>query len=190
MDCKCNTTEMSIQCLARKNPLLFYGFCLLLICSLLQNLFFCLVKFCTVITRKRRIQLKKNQRQSSRQMEENPIYGNLSYTETNVALYTEAADLYPPVCSSSLRNPQDSQSTRQDCYANLTLKVPRPVSSHSVPHVHSEEAPSEEPAEAESEDGGNRDAVTTMTDVYASVQTQKSKTIDTVDGAKEYANHL
>ncbi|MEQ2182783.1 hypothetical protein GOODEAATRI_025822, partial [Goodea atripinnis] len=147
---------------------------------------------------KGRYQCRKKQSRSSRQMEDNPIYGNLSYMDASVGVYTDAATLHPSLSSSSLRNPQrvnpDSQSKNQECYANLTLKAPRPQSGRISPKIqfavmgHSEEP--EEPEEAETEDPINTDdAVSTMSDLYASVQTQRAKLVDAVDG-EDYANHL
>ncbi|KAI3370243.1 hypothetical protein L3Q82_025018, partial [Scortum barcoo] len=159
--------------------------------------------------------------QSPRQMEENPIYGNISYMQTSecfvhvcvsfslllfvsvyskmlfsagMTLFTEGDPPQSSLSSSSLRinqqrvNP-DSQSKTQDCYANLTLKAPRLQSGHSLSQVqYSDVVQLEElPLESEKEDEGNTDTLSTMSDLYASVQTQRLKTVDTSEG---YANHL
>lgn len=132
-------------------------------------------------------------------MEENPIYGNLNYMDASVGVYTDAAPLHPALSSSSLRIAQrvnpDSQSKTQECYANLTLKAPRPQSGRVSPQiqvadiVHLEER--EEPEEAETEEAANiDDAVSTVSDLYASVQTQRAKMVDSTDGEEGYANHL
>ncbi|MED6234795.1 hypothetical protein ATANTOWER_002291, partial [Ataeniobius toweri] len=177
--------------------LIVYVLSTVLVLSLLLNLFWCLSKVCSG---KGRYQCRKKQSssRSSRQMEDNPIYGNLSYMDASVGVYTDAATLHLSMSSPSLRNPQrvnpDSQSKNQECYANLTLKAPRPQSGRISPKIqlavmgHSEEP--EEPEEAETEDPVNtEDAVSTMSDLYASVQTQRAKLVDAVDG-EDYANHL
>lgn len=84
-----------------------------------------------------------------------------------------------------------SHSKTQDCYANLTVKAPRSQSGQvsSLTHysdvVHLVELP-----ESENEDEGNTDTVTTISDLYASVQSQRTKTVDTANSAEAYANHL
>lgn len=128
-------------------------------------------------------------------MEENPIYGNISYTQADVGVYTEAELPRLSLSSSSLRNPQrlvtDSQYNKQDCYANLTLKAPRVQSGASSPHInYSDTVILEEPTESEREDEGNTDAVSTVSDLYASVQTQRSKTVVPAKEGEDYANHL
>lgn len=87
------------------------------------------------------------------------------------------------------------QTKNQECYANLTLKAPRPQSGRISPQIQiieetlSEKA--EEPEEAETEDPVSiDDAVSTVSDLYASVQTQRPKLVDTADGDEGYANHL
>ncbi|XP_008408166.1 signaling threshold-regulating transmembrane adapter 1 isoform X2 [Poecilia reticulata] len=164
--------------------------------SLLFNMACCLSKICSG---KGRCQCRKRRSRSSRQMEDNPIYGNLSYMDSSVAVYTDPAPLHSSLSSSSLRIAHrihpDSQSKSQECYANLTLKAPRPQSGRISPQilvsdiVHLEEA--EETGEAETEEPVTiDDAVSTMSDLYASVQTQRAKMVDTADGEEGYANHL
>lgn len=124
-------------------------------------------------------------------MEDNPIYGNINFMQTSVALFAEVE----PAQSSSLRAQQrvssESQSRNQDCYANLTLKAPRVQSGRSSPQIqYSDVVHLEGPTvESDKEDDGNIDAVSTLSDLYASVQTQRTKTID-ADSEEGYANHL
>lgn len=55
--------------------------------------------------------------------------------------------------------------------------------------MHLEEP--EEPGEEETEEPVTiDDAVSTMSDLYASVQTQRAKIVDSADGEEGYANHL
>lgn len=83
------------------------------------------------------------------------------------------------------------QSKTQECYANLSLKAPRLQSGRSSPQIqYSDVVHLEEPTESEKDDEGNMDALSTMSDLYASVQTQRAKTVDTADGGEGYANHL
>ena len=44
--------------------------------------------------------------------------------------------------------------------------------------------------EPEKEDEGNTDVVSTMSDLYASVQTQRTKMFVSADTGEDYANHL
>ena len=84
-----------------------------------------------------------------------------------------------------------AQSKTQECYANLSLKAPRLQSGRSSPQIqYSDVVHLEEPTESEKDDEGNTDALSTMSDLYASVQTQRAKTVDTADGGEGYANHL
>nr|XP_019942662.1 PREDICTED: signaling threshold-regulating transmembrane adapter 1-like [Paralichthys olivaceus] len=155
----------------------------MLVFSLSVNIFCCVSQCCSgkgTCQRKSRGQ---------RQMEENPIYGNINFMQTSTDVPSFRDD-----------NPQhssvrDEQRTKpQDCYANLSLKPPRPQSGRSSPQIkmYSDVAQSETEMalEPEKEDGGNTDAVSTMSDLYASVQTQRTKTIITADTGEEYANHL
>lgn len=86
-----------------------------------------------------------------------------------------------------------AQAQTQDCYANLTLKPPMPQSGRSYPQVqysdvvHLEEA--SEPTMEEGE-GDSTDVLSTVSDLYASVQTQRTKNLDTAVEGEGYANHL
>lgn len=83
------------------------------------------------------------------------------------------------------------QSKTQDCYANLTLKPPRPHSGRTSPQIqYSDVVQLEELPESPKADEGNTDAVSTMSDLYASVQTQRTKAVNTADDGEGYANHL
>lgn len=73
----------------------------------------------------------------------------------------------------------------------MSLKAPRPQSGRSSPQIqYSDVVHLEESTESEKDDEGNTDALSTMSDLYASVQTQRAKTVDTADGGEGYANHL
>ncbi|KAM6927526.1 uncharacterized protein FYW49_003707 [Xenentodon cancila] len=128
-------------------------------------------------------------------MEENPIYGNLIYNQTNENVSTEADSPSSSLSSSSLRNQQsvclDSQYKSQECYANLSLKAPRLHCGNSSSEIqYSGVGDLEQPPESERKDDGRARAVSPTSDLYASVQSPRTKTIDTVDDGEEYANHL
>lgn len=121
-------------------------------------------------------------------MEENPIYGNISYMQTSMTVLTEAD---PPQPRDQHRVNHDSESKTQDCYANLALKPPRLQSGRSSPQIqYSDVVQLEELPDSQKEDEGNTDAVSTLSDLYASVQTQRTKTVNTADEGEGYANHL
>ncbi|XP_075967254.1 uncharacterized protein LOC142970720 [Anarhichas minor] len=177
----------SLSCVPLNLQVIFGIITIVLVLSLCWNIFCCVSK-CS--SGKGLCKPRTRQRRSPRQMEDNPIYGNIGL-QSSTALFIEVE----PQHSSSLRdqhrvNPE-SQSKTQDCYANLNLKAPRPQSGRVSPQiqysdvVHLEEAP-----ESEKEDEGNADGVSTMSDLYASVQNQRTKTINTADSGEGYANHL
>ncbi|KAF3689698.1 Signaling threshold-regulating transmembrane adapter 1 [Channa argus] len=165
----------------------------MLVLSLSWNILCCMSRF---FSEKGTCRPKLGRRRSPRQMEENPIYGNISYMQTSTTVYTEVDPHNSPSGSSSLRDPQEvnrnPQSKTQDCYANLTLKPPRVQTGRTSPQIqYSDVVHIEEPSVvSEKEDEGNTDAVSTMSDLYASVQTQRTKTVDTADNGEDYANHL
>ncbi|XP_041817604.1 signaling threshold-regulating transmembrane adapter 1-like isoform X2 [Chelmon rostratus] len=164
---------------------LFWVVSTMLVLSVFWNIFCCVSRCCSG---KGICQTRKRQRRSTRQMEENPIYGNISYMQTSMTLLTKDD---APHSWDQQRVISDSQSKTQDCYANLTLKAPRVQSGRSSPQIqYSDVVQLEEPPRSEKEDEGNTDAVSTMSDLYASVQNQRTKTVDTADGGEGYANHL
>ena len=83
------------------------------------------------------------------------------------------------------------QSSTQDCYANLTLKPPRQQSGRSSPRIqYSDVVHLEQPSDSEKEDEGKPDFVSNVSDLYASVQNQRTKTVNPADSGEDYANHL
>lgn len=84
-----------------------------------------------------------------------------------------------------------SQGKPQECYANLTLKAPRGQSGRSSPQIqYSDIIQVEEPPESEREDEGCAEGASIVSDLYASVKTQRIKTIDPAGDGEGYANHL
>lgn len=180
-----NTQHLSLSldwtsfCQLDTSHLVFWTISILLLLSLFLNFFCCMSKLCPG---KLTCQQRKRQRRAPRQMEENPIYGNLGYMQTNTATYTDV---------NLQRVTSDPQSKSQDCYANLTLKSARQQPGCSSSQIHfSEEVLQEEPLELEKDDEPCTDTVSTLSDLYASVQTQRTKTIQPADSGEEYANHL
>ncbi|KAM3620842.1 uncharacterized protein V6R79_002804 [Siganus canaliculatus] len=187
--CKPVENRANVSDLFRLSEPLFWVFIvfgLVLLLSLSLNIFFCLSGCCSGKEKSNR---RKRQRQSVRQMEENPIYGNLTCMDTSLALYTEADATHS---RDQQRDGHNSQSISQDCYANLTLKAPRVQSGASSPQIqYSDAVELEELPHPEKEEEAHPDTADTLSDLYASVQTQRTKTIHTsADDGEGYANHL
>nr|XP_033483584.1 uncharacterized protein LOC117257470 isoform X2 [Epinephelus lanceolatus] len=216
MESCCNGTReggSAFFCKPLNVQLLIGGIGAILVLSLFWNIFCCVSKCCSG---EGRCKPRTRRRRSSRQMEDNPIYGNISYMQTSkyvvhvslsellsvcvqsVMLFSTGMTLFTgadPQYASSVRDQHrvnsESQSKTQDCYANLTLKPPGPQSGRSSPQIqYSDVVHLEEQLESEKEDEGNADDLSTMSDLYASVQNQRTKTIDTADSGEGYANHL
>lgn len=95
-----------------------------------------------------------------------------------------------------------NQAKTQDCYANLSLKPPAMQSGRSSPqiqysdvvHLDMTAQPAREVEEVE--EGGDReeadstDVMSTVSDLYACVQTQRTKTIDPAVDEEAYANQF
>ncbi|CAB1353919.1 unnamed protein product, partial [Coregonus sp. 'balchen'] len=184
------TTVFGIFCGSFELWILLAVVCTMLVFSVCWIIICCIATQCTD---KGKIFLPRFRRSLSlrvRDMEDNPIYGNISYTQTR--------DL--PLSSSSVRDRQvksgsQAPSKGQDCYANLTLKAPKLVSGRSSPQPqikYSDVVTLQGPQEAEKVTvaNNNADSVSVLSDLYASVQTDRTKTLDTADGNDGYANHV
>ncbi|CAJ1051710.1 signaling threshold-regulating transmembrane adapter 1-like [Xyrichtys novacula] len=179
-DFNCTGNGWDILHFLQEPPKWFLIISILLFLSLCLNIFFCVSKCSSGDCR---CQPRKKQKRGQRRMEENPIYGNLGYTDTGTATYTGGDPLQGVSC--------DMQSKSQDCYANLTLKPPRLQSGRSSPQIQfSDMVVFEEPLESEKRDEPCTGSSSPLSDLYASVQTQRTKTIHTADSMEEYANHL
>lgn len=188
----CQQKSLHWDCVPAQFQMILGVLVAVLILSLAWNILCCVSK-CG--SEKWRHRLRRRQSQSVRQMEDNPIYGNINYMQTSVTLLTEDNPPHSSLTSSSARNQRrfrsDLQSKNHDCYANLTLKGPRLQAGHSCPQIqYSDVVQLQEPLASEKEDDGNTDAISTLSDLYASVQTQRTKTIDSADTEESYANHL
>ncbi|KAF6735732.1 hypothetical protein FQA47_024848 [Oryzias melastigma] len=149
----------------------FYVLCVALGLSLIQNIittFIC-------VSAKRKHKLKNREWRTLREMEDNPIYGNLDQMETSEALYTEDEPIHASVGSIPSMNPQEVRSDSQDCYANLHLKAKK-QSKHSPPrNQDAGVVPLEEPEPTREGDGDRvgTNAVSAVSDLYASVKNRR-----------------
>ncbi|KAJ0068614.1 hypothetical protein NL108_009733 [Boleophthalmus pectinirostris] len=149
--------------------------------SVALNVYFCAAKHCSG----RRTKNESKRSRTKKQMEENPIYGNL--TLSNAQTDTET-----PFTSSVRRDQRRITAVSQDCYANLSLqRAPLSCGPSAPPldpadlhlHLDLEHAPY---PEKDPDDAEVRSAVS---DLYASVQT-RAKILRSPDSEEEYANHL
>ncbi|KAJ8358628.1 hypothetical protein SKAU_G00151530 [Synaphobranchus kaupii] len=80
---------------------------------------------------------------------------------------------------------------RQECYANLQLKVPKPASGRSSPQIQYSDVvtlPRAQPApELEEEPAAEADSASLHSDLYASVESQRNKALA---NNEDYANHI
>ncbi|KAL3058882.1 hypothetical protein OYC64_010929 [Pagothenia borchgrevinki] len=173
-NCTVGSVSLAWRCVPFPYQLLFWVISAMLVLSIALNIFCWVSKCCSG---KGLCKQRTRRRLSSRQMEDNPIYGNIGLITTSTALFT-AVD-------------PTSQSSTQDCYANLTLKPPRQQSGRSSPQIqYSDVVHLEQPSESEKEDEGKPDFVSNVSDLYASVQNQRTKTVNPADSGEDYANHL
>ncbi|KAM4613066.1 uncharacterized protein ACJ7VT_011251 [Polymixia lowei] len=176
-----HTSGLSIFCGSFALWMLLLIVSVMLVFSLCWNICSCVSKFCS---ENGEIILPKFRRSLNvREMEDNPIYGNITYIQTEVD---------PPISSSSVRgHPSiefDVQSIDQDFYANLDLKAPKPQIGGGSPKIqYSDVDTLLGPMETEKAAADNIDTVSTLSDLYASVQTKCIKLLDSGDG---YANHI
>ncbi|KAG9353386.1 hypothetical protein JZ751_017981 [Albula glossodonta] len=80
---------------------------------------------------------------------------------------------------------------RQDCYANLQLKVPKPASGRSSPQIQYSDVMTlpraQKGAEPEEEPVAEADSASLHSDLYASVDSQRNKALA---NNEDYANHI
>ncbi|XP_046730451.1 signaling threshold-regulating transmembrane adapter 1-like [Silurus meridionalis] len=115
----------------------------------------------------------------NREMEENPIYGNITYTQTHNDDKQKVETQSEPLSSS------------RDCYANLSLKAPKPsTSGRSSPLAKIQYSDvvmiCEELEEKTSED---KDSCSGLSDLYASVDVERVKS-KKAQSNEAYANHV
>ncbi|XP_076838250.1 uncharacterized protein LOC143483278 [Brachyhypopomus gauderio] len=113
-----------------------------------------------------------------RNMEDNPIYGNITYRQTRYNKEEEC--------------PSETPSSGRECYANLTLKVPKSASGRSSPvsQIQYSEMKAVSEATAEQEDNTQeKDTCSIMSDLYASVDMEHIRR-KKHDSNEAYANHV
>ncbi|KAI1891050.1 hypothetical protein AGOR_G00159900 [Albula goreensis] len=160
----------------------------LLVLSLCWNILCCVGTYCTDRGKKFLPRFRRSLSLRLKDMEDNPIYGNISYTQTRVDL---------PVTSSAAGDHQKVKSNsqvsykRQDCYANLQLKVPKPASGRSSPQIQYSDVMTlpraQKGAEPEEEPVAEADSASLHSDLYASVDSQRNKALA---NNEDYANHV
>ncbi|XP_053529994.1 signaling threshold-regulating transmembrane adapter 1 [Ictalurus punctatus] len=151
--------------------LLLLSFCCNILCCVQKRL---TAKGKTFLPRFRRSVSLKN-----REMEENPIYGNITYTHSHNDDKQE------------VETPAEPLSSARDCYANLSLKAPKPsVSGRASPLTKIQYSDvlviCEEPEEKMSED---KDSCSGLSDLYASVDAEHVKS-KKEESNEPYANHV
>ncbi|KAG7478288.1 hypothetical protein MATL_G00079030 [Megalops atlanticus] len=155
-----------------------------LVLSLCWNILCCIGNYCTDSGKKFLPRFRRSLSLKLKDMEDNPIYGNISYTQTRVDLPLNAsagADHQVPKSSSQV------QSRRQDCYANLKLKVPKPASGRSSPQIQYSDVVTLPRAQEAAEPAPDADTASLHSDLYASVESGRNKA---VGDNKDYANHV
>ncbi|KAG7318752.1 hypothetical protein KOW79_017226 [Hemibagrus wyckioides] len=156
--------------LAAITVLLLLSFCCNILCCVQKRL---TAKGKMFLPRFRRSVSLKN-----REMEENPIYGNITYTQTHSDDKQE------------VETPEKLSSAR-DCYANLSLKAPKPsASGRSSPRSTIQYSDvlviCEEQEEKTEED---KDSCSGFSDLYASVDAERIKS-KKEHSNEPYANHV
>lgn len=180
----CNNTQIVIWKLFRGS---FHLWMLLAVISTMLVFSLCWNIFCCFTKRVSGKKFFPSLRRSTR-FEDNPIYGNISYTQARVD---------SPATSSSDHQRVEHNSQLllggQDCYANLTLKATKPLSGCSSSKIqYSDVILLQGSALMESEKGAmsNTDTISVLSDLYASVPTDRTKTLDTGKCIEGYANHV
>lgn len=128
-------------------------------------------------------------------MEDNPIYGNITYTPSRTELSRNPT---LPNSHQMTRSTIKEPSSGQDCYANLKLKVPKAGSGRSspAPSLNSGVPPIQYsdvtaiPRTAEMEDSADiLETTSLLSDLYASVDNKQIKA-KTLDNTEDYANNV
>ncbi|XP_060765957.1 signaling threshold-regulating transmembrane adapter 1-like [Neoarius graeffei] len=114
-----------------------------------------------------------------REMEENPIYGNITYTNAHSDDKQE------------VESPTEPFSSARDCYANLSLKAPKPSAPGRASPLSQIQYSDvlmicEEPEEKNLED---KDSCSGFSDLYASVDAERVKS-KREHSNEPYANHV
>ncbi|KAM9444288.1 uncharacterized protein Hap1MRO34_025349 isoform 2-T2 [Clarias gariepinus] len=146
----------------------------LLLLSFSCNILCCLQKRLTAKGKKFLPRFRRSVSLKNREMEENPIYGNITYTDEK----------------QEVKTPAENFSAR-DCYANLSLKAPKPSAPGRASPLSQIQYSDvlmicEEPEEKNSED---KDSCSGLSDLYASVDAERIKS-KKEQSNEPYANHV
>ncbi|KAJ8259268.1 hypothetical protein COCON_G00182800 [Conger conger] len=163
--------------------------CTVLVLSVCWNILCCISKHCTDRGKEFLPRFRRSLSLRLKDMEDNPIYGNISYSQTRVDV---------PVASSTTGDHQKMKAApqaaykRQDCYANLQLKVPKMASGRSSPQIQYSDVvslprPLAQGAELTEEPATGADSASLHSDLYASVESQRNKALA---NNEDYANHI
>ncbi|XP_063072390.1 uncharacterized protein LOC134463083 [Engraulis encrasicolus] len=183
--------------------MLFAGVCTALLLSLCWNILCCFSKQCTAKGKSFLPRFRRSISLRLTDMEDNPIYGNVTYTPIRTELTRN------PTLSNT---PQKTRSTikvtssDQDCYANLKLKVPttRPASGRSsparslarslagsVPQVQYSDVTTIPRAPDPEDPADILETTSLLSDLYASVDTEhKQSKAKALDNTEDYANNV
>ncbi|KAG5836354.1 hypothetical protein ANANG_G00253680 [Anguilla anguilla] len=190
MENNCNCTQKGLGLLKGSFELwlLLAIVCTALLLSVCWNILCCISKYCTDSGKKFLPRFRRSLSLRLKDMEDNPIYGNISYTQTRVDL---------PVASSASSDHQKMKGASQgpyksqDCYANLHLKVPMPASGRSSPQIQYSDVVTLPRAQAGAalgeEPATEEDSASLHSDLYASVESQRNKALA---NNEDYANHI
>ncbi|XP_028855113.1 uncharacterized protein LOC114801233 [Denticeps clupeoides] len=158
----------------------------LLVLSLCWNILCCVGNRCADKGKvflplfRRSISLKR------REMEDNPIYGNITYTQSTELVRHPTIPHDPKRAKSTVKK----LSNARDCYANLTLKVPKPESGRGSPVAQIQysdvvSVPREQDVDTTTDIADN---TSLLSDLYASVDNKLKTTA--LDSTEDYANHF
>ncbi|KAJ8401295.1 hypothetical protein AAFF_G00385260 [Aldrovandia affinis] len=159
-----------------------------LVLTVCWNILCCIAKYCTDRGKRFLPRFRRSLSLRLKDMEDNPIYGNISYTQNRVDLpsATNAAGE-----TQKMKAASQVSYKRQDCYANLQLKVPKPASGRSSPQIQYSDVVTLPRAQAGAELGEEpaveADSTSLQSDLYASVESQRNKALA---NNESYANHV
>ncbi|KAF4093733.1 hypothetical protein AMELA_G00005430 [Ameiurus melas] len=151
----------------------------LLLLSFCCNILCCVQKRFTAKGKRFLPRFRRSVSLKNREMEENPIYGNITYTHSHSDDKQE------------VETPAEPLSSARDCYANLSLKAPKPpVSGRGSPLTKIQYSDvlviCEELEEKISED---KDSCSGLSDLYASVDAERVKS-KKEESNEPYANNV
>ncbi|XP_060714138.1 signaling threshold-regulating transmembrane adapter 1-like isoform X1 [Tachysurus vachellii] len=150
----------------------------LLLLSFCCNILCCVQKRLTAKGKQFLPRFRRSVSLKNREMEENPIYGNITYTHTHSDDKQE------------VESPAKQLSSARDCYANLSLKAPKPSAGRASPLSKIQYSDvlviCEDPEEKDEED---KDSCSGLSDLYASVDAERIKS-KKEQSNEPYANHV